>query len=104
MEEATAYYSILDVTPTNEDWIPGYIEPANKLVAQYGGKYLARTSSHERLEGDGESAALRIIIAWPSKEAALAFMKDPNYVPHLKARTAGSRSNHFLIEAKDDLA
>ncbi len=104
MEEATAYYSILDVTPTNEDWIPDYIEPANKLVAQYGGKYLARTSSHERLEGDGESAALRIIIEWPSREAALAFMQDPNYVPHLKARTSGSKSNHFLIEAKDDLA
>ena len=46
------YYSILAVTPTNEDWIPNYIEPANALVAEHGGKYLARTASHERLEGD----------------------------------------------------
>lgn len=99
-----AYYSVLDVTPTNEDWIADYLEPANTLVAKHGGKYLARTASHERLEGEGEGAALRIVIEWPSKEAAIGFMQDPGYVPHLQARTAGSKSNHFLIEAKDDLA
>ena len=98
------YYSVLAVTPTTEDWIPDYIGPANALVAKHGGKYLARTASHERLEGEGEGAALRIILEWPSKEAAQAFMSDPEYVPHLKARTAGSVSHHFLIEGKDDLA
>lgn len=97
-------YSVLEVTPTNEDWIPDYIKPANELVAKHGGKYLARTASHERLEGEGEDAALRIVIEWPSKEAAKAFMSDPGYVPHLEARTAGSISHHFLIEGKDDLA
>jgi len=98
------YYSVLAVTPTDEDWIPDYIGPANALVARHGGKYLVRTSSHERLEGEGEDAALRIIIEWPSKEAAVAFMDDPAYRPHLTARTAGSISHHFLIEGKDDLA
>ena len=98
------YYSVLAVTPTIEDWIPDYIGPANALVAQHGGKYLARTASHERLEGEGAGAALRIIIEWPSKEAALGFMNDQAYQPHLKARTAGSNSHHFLIEGKDDLA
>ncbi len=99
-----SYYSVLAVTPTSEDWIPDYIGPASALVAQHGGKYLARTASHERLEGEGEDAALRIIVEWPSKEAAVAFMNDPVYVPHLNARTAGSTSHHFLIEGKDDLA
>lgn len=99
-----AYYSVLAVTPTSEDWIPDYIGPANKLVTQYGGKYLARTSSHEQLEGEHNDAALRIVIEWPSKEAAIGFMNDPGYVPHLKARTEGSESFHFLIEGKDDLA
>lgn len=99
-----SYYSVLAVTPTSDDWIPGYIGPANALVAEHGGKYLARTSSHERLEGEGENAALRIIIEWPSKEAAIAFMNDPAYRPHLRARTAGSVGQHFLIEGKDDVA
>ena len=98
------YYSVLAVTPTNEDWIPDYIGPANELVAKHGGKYLARTATHEQIEGEKQDAALRIIIQWPSKEAAMAFMADPGYVPHLQARTAGSNSFHFLIEATDDLA
>ncbi|MEM7216092.1 MAG: DUF1330 domain-containing protein [Pseudomonadota bacterium] len=99
-----SYFSVLAVTPTTEDWIPDYIGPANALVAKHGGKYLARTSNHEQIEGDDQPSALRIVIEWPSREAALAFMKDPEYVPHLEARTAGSTSYHFLIEAKDDLA
>ncbi|QSX31088.1 DUF1330 domain-containing protein [Shewanella cyperi] len=98
------YYSVLDVTPTTQEWIPDYIGPANRLVAHYGGKYLARTASHEQIEGQGDKPALRIIIEWPSRQAALDFMQDPEYVPHLQARTAGSISNHYLIEAKDELA
>lgn len=99
-----AYFSVLAVTPTTEGWIPDYIGPANALVAEYGGKYLARTANHEQIEGEDQPAALRIVIQWPSKEAAMAFMSDERYVPHLKARTEGSESFHFLIEAKDDLA
>ena len=99
-----AYYSVLAVTPTAEDWIPDYIGPANALVAKHGGTYLARTASHEQVEGETSDSALRIVIQWPSAEAAKAFMSDPDYVPHLEARTAGSISQHFLIEGKDDLA
>ena len=99
-----AYYSVLDVTPTTDSWIPDYLPTANKLVATHGGKYLARTTSHEQVEGDKQEAGLRIVIEWPSKEAAMAFMDDSAYAPHLKARTEGSTSHHYLIEAKDDLA
>ncbi len=98
------YYSVLDVTPSSEDWIPDYLPTANKLVAKHGGKYLARTASHEQVEGETKEAALRIILEWPSKEAAMAFMNDPEYAPHLEARTNGSTSHHYLIEGKDDLS
>lgn len=102
MEALNMYYSVLEVTPKNTDWIEGYLPTANKLVAKYGGKYLARTGSHERVEGKGGDVALRIIIEWPSKQAALDFMHDPEYAQHLKARTEGSESHHFLIEGKDE--
>lgn len=98
------YYSVLDVTPTSQDWIPDYVEPATRLVQKHGGEYIARTATHERVEGQGDEAALRIIIKWPSKEAAVAFMNEPEYAPHLKARTEGSVSNHYLIEGRDDLS
>ena len=97
-------YSVLDVTRTNQDWIPDYLPTANDRVAAHGGKYIARTSSHTQVEGDDQPAGLRIIIEWPSKGAAQAFMADEAYAPHLKARTAGSVSHHYLIEGKDDFA
>ena len=99
-----AYYSVLAVTPTTDDWIPDYLPTANALVAKHGGTYLARTAAHEQVEGADAPAALRILLEWPSKEAAMGFMNDPEYAPHLKARTEGSASFHFVIEGKDDLA
>ncbi|WP_174688602.1 DUF1330 domain-containing protein [Pukyongia salina] len=98
------YYSVLNVTPTSEEWIPEYIPTASKLVAAHGGKYLSRTVTHEQLEGADAPAAVRVIIEWPSKEAATAFMNDPAYSPFLKMRTNGSNSEHFLLAGQDDMA
>ncbi|MBG78482.1 MAG: hypothetical protein CL570_05580 [Alphaproteobacteria bacterium] len=96
-------YSIIFNTPQTEEWIADYIGPATNAVERHGGKILARTASHERVEGAGDHDAFRTIIEWPSKNAALAFMKDPEYAPHLEARLKGSISHHFLVDEKDDL-
>ena len=99
-----SYYSVLEVTPTTDAGVADYIEPTTRLVTKYCGKYLARTASHENVEGNAEQPALRVIIEWPSKQAAVDFINDAEYAPHLAARTAGSVSHHALIEGKDDLA
>ncbi|WP_310620833.1 DUF1330 domain-containing protein [Flexibacterium corallicola] len=93
-------YSIVAVTPTKEDWIDSYVGPATMLVAKHGGKFLARTAAHEQIEGEKRDAALWIIIEWPTKQAALNFMSDPEYTPHLQRRTAGSKNFHFLVEGE----
>ncbi|WP_158967398.1 DUF1330 domain-containing protein [Paraglaciecola sp. L3A3] len=91
------HYSVIAVTPTNQDWIADYAAATETIVNKHGGKYIARTDSHEYLEGEGSTVNVRVIIQWPSKEAAIAFMTDPEYIPHLQARTAGSDSQHILI-------
>lgn len=99
------YFSVLEVTPTNPDWVEAYLPTTSKLVAKHGGKYIVRTASHEQIEGtEGDKVGLRVIIEWATKEGAQAFMADPEYAPHLKARTDGSISKHWLIEGKDDFA
>lgn len=98
------YYSVLEVTPTRDDWIAAYSDCVEAIVVDYGGQYLARTPRHERLEGQGQDPALRALIAWPTKEAALGFMNDQRYAPHLGARTAGSNSHHVLIAGMDEPA
>lgn len=97
-------YSVLEVTPKTEKWIEDYLPTANKVIARHGGRYLARTQTHEVLEGENREVGLRIVIEWPSMDAARAFESDPEYAPHLEARLAHSRSHHALIAGKDDLA
>ncbi len=41
------YYSVLDITPSTDKWIEGYVSSANRLISKHGGKFLARTTSHE---------------------------------------------------------
>jgi uncharacterized protein (DUF1330 family) len=99
-----AYYSVFLVTPKTDTWIPEYLAVVGPTVAKYGGKYLARTANHERLEGTDASPGLIAILEWPSKEAAKAFYGDAQYQPHLQARLAGAANDAFLIEGKDDFA
>jgi uncharacterized protein (DUF1330 family) len=98
------YYAAVGLTPTSEEWIPGYLSTVTSLVKKHGGKYLARTVNHERLEGDGESPAVMCLIEWPSKEAFESFYSDPDYQPHLQARLAGCKNDIVLVEGKDDFA
>lgn len=97
-------YSILEVTPHHQDWIPDYLPNTSKIIARHGGEYLARTAQHERIEGEGNDPALRILIKWPSVEAAKAFESDPEYRPHLEQRLTNSTSHHVIVEGTDDLA
>ena len=98
------HYAIVSVTPTSDDWIPSYLETVTPLVHRHGGRYLARTADHHRLEGDGPSPALQVILEWPSKEAAEAFYNDPEYAPHRDARLAGAVNDFYLVSGVDDFA
>lgn len=68
---------------------------ANALVAKHG---LARTASHECVDGQDEEVGLRVVIKWPTKEAAENFMADPEYKPHRESDTLRSS---IVIEKRD---
>jgi uncharacterized protein (DUF1330 family) len=97
-----SHYTVVAITPTSTSWIPGYLETVGSLVARHGGRYLARTARHERLEGEGETPAVYTIVQWPSRDAANAFYNDPDYVPHREARRAGATTTYTNIEGVDD--
>jgi uncharacterized protein (DUF1330 family) len=101
---AVAHYAVVFVTPTTDTWIPDYLKVVGPLIEKHGGKYLARTTSHERVEGTGPNPGLIVIVEWPSRAAVEAFYADPAYAPHLQARLAGAVNELFLVEGKDDFA
>jgi uncharacterized protein (DUF1330 family) len=53
------------------------------------------------LEGKPLNTTLIALLQFPSAEAAEAFVLDPKYAPHAKARQGGSDSRFQLIDDTD---
>jgi uncharacterized protein (DUF1330 family) len=97
------YYTVVEIDITDPSWIPEYAKNVTRMVEQSGGRYLARTSSVEKIEGERKKPQTLVIIEWPSKETAEAFYASAEYKPYLQGRLAGAR-NEMLLVAGDDLA
>ena len=97
------YYAVVQINISDDSWMEDYMGPVTALVTKHGGKYLARTMTMEKVEGDAPLPDATVIIEYPSKEAADAFYSDPEYQPYLKSRLAGS-SGDFTLVAGEDIA
>lgn len=95
------YYCVAELEITDQAWIPAYVENVTRMVERYGGKYLARTSNVEKLEGEGPSPQILLIIEWPSRETALAFYESDEYKPYLQSRRQGAKSQLILARGED---
>jgi uncharacterized protein (DUF1330 family) len=96
------YYSVAEIEITDQSWIPAYVENVTRLVEQGGGRYLARTSKIEKLEGERTVPQIFLIIEWPSKDVAKAFYESDEYRPYRQSRIDGAR-NEFLLVAGEDM-
>jgi uncharacterized protein (DUF1330 family) len=97
------YYCVVEVETTDPSWMPAYVQNVTKLVEQRGGRYLARTSTLEKIEGERALPQILVILEWPSKEKAMAFYGSEEYRPYLASRIAGAK-NEFLLAAGEDIA
>jgi uncharacterized protein (DUF1330 family) len=96
------YYSVAEIEITDQSWIPAYVENVTRLVEQGGGRYLARTSKIEKLEGERKVPQIFLIIEWPSKDVAKAFYECDEYRPYRQSRIEGA-TNEFLLVAGEDM-
>jgi len=67
------YYVIAEIEITDQSWLPAYIQNVTGLVERHGGRYLARTSKIDRVEGERKIPQVVVLIEWPSREAAEGF-------------------------------
>jgi uncharacterized protein (DUF1330 family) len=79
-----------------------YVSEVTAMVELRGGRYLARTTKIERIEGERTPPQVLLIIEWPSKEAAEEFYDSEEYRRHREARRKGAR-NEFLLVAGEDV-
>jgi uncharacterized protein (DUF1330 family) len=97
------YYSVAELEVIEQTWISAYVKNVTRLVEQRGGRYLARTSKIEKIEGERRAPQIFLIIEWPSREAAEAFYECDEYRPYRQDRREGSRGE-FLLVAGEDMA
>ena len=96
------YYAVAEMEITDRGWVAEYVKDVTRMVEKRGGRYLARTSKVEKIEGERKSPQVFLIIEWPSKEAAEAFCESEEYRPYRESRIAGAK-NEFLLAAGEDM-
>ena len=93
-----AAYVVGKATVTNDSWVEEYIPKVQALVESYGGRYIARNTEIEKLEGPEDLPTVAVVIEFPSLEQAKEWYDSEAYEPFLKARQGGSISNLILLE------
>ena len=94
-------YLIADVKVTDDGWVPAYAGVVHDIAAKHGGRYLARSGNIDTIEGEGLDTTLIALIQFPDRASLDAFVNDPDYAPHAKARQDGSVSRFHVIDDTD---
>jgi uncharacterized protein (DUF1330 family) len=94
-------YVIADIKVTDDKWVPAYAASVHELVHKHGGKYLSRSGNVKTLEGKPLETTLIALMAFPTAQAAEAFIADPKYAPYMAARQGGSESRFQMIDDVD---
>jgi uncharacterized protein (DUF1330 family) len=95
------YYLIGEIELTDQTWVPDYVKNVTGMVERRGGRYLARTTKIEKIEGERKPLPMVIILEWPSKETAVAFYESEEYRPYRQKRLAGAKNEFLLVTGED---
>ena len=90
-------YVLAEIEITNPEGYKGYTAVVPATVAKYGGKFLTRGGNVEVLEGDWP-ARRRVLIEFPSVEAAKRWWNSPEYEKPMAMRRANSNGRLLLLE------
>jgi uncharacterized protein (DUF1330 family) len=95
------YYTVAELSVTERGWAREYVANVTPMVERYRGRYLARTTALEKLEGEREPAQVVLIIEWPDAQAAAEFYESEEYRPFRERRLAGSTGEFMLVAGED---
>jgi uncharacterized protein (DUF1330 family) len=98
------YYLIVEITITDDSWVPEYVQEVTRMIGQYGGRYLARTPHTQRLEGERALPQVVALIEFPSQEALQAWYSSAEYKPYLQQRLRGATTELTVVPGEDAFA
>jgi uncharacterized protein (DUF1330 family) len=94
-------YTVAEIDVSDPGWVAEYVANVTPLVQARGGRFLARTPSIQKIEGQRTPPQILLLIQWPSWEDAEAFYESEEYRPYLDARRAGSTGEFMLVAGED---
>jgi uncharacterized protein (DUF1330 family) len=92
-----AAYLIVDIDIHNAAGLEEYRKQVPATVTEYGGRFIVRGGTFERLEGDWQPKRL-VLLEFPSVEQAKRWYDSEEYRPLKAMRLEASNSNLILVE------
>ena len=90
-------YVIAEVEVTNPEGYKAYTTMVPGTIEKYGGRFLVRGGAAHVFEGDWPQRR-RVIIEFPTVEAARKWYDSPEYEKPLALRKANSNGRLILLE------
>jgi uncharacterized protein (DUF1330 family) len=90
-------YVIAEIEITNPEGYKAYAALVPATIEQFGGRFLVRGGKAETLEGDWPERR-RVVIEFPSVEAAKKWWDSPEYAKPKALRRANSNGRLLLLE------
>ena len=93
-----AVYALIELEITNMEAMGPYIEAVPEMIAAHGGKYLARAGDTEVVEGGLGEYPLKVILEFPTMEAAKGWYHSSEYQAVHSCRAKNSKCNFVWVE------
>jgi len=91
-----AAFAVAAFDINDRSWVREYLANTAALIQRHGGRYLARGSEHETVEGDHTPDVI-VILEFPTMDALRGWYDDPEYAPLRDARRAGTTGTFHLV-------
>ena len=93
-------YLVVDIVVHDPEQYAGYVEQAPAHVEKHSGKYIVRGGNAALVEG-GWCPSRFVVVEFPSKAHAQAFLDDEAYQAVADIRRASTDSKMILVDGFD---
>ncbi len=91
-------YALIELEITSMDGMGPYMASVSDTVANHGGKYLVRAGNTEIVEGGLGKYPVKVVLEFPSMDAAKKWYNSADYQAILPHRLASSKGNFVWAE------
>ena len=91
-------YALVELAVSNREGLSAYVEAVPATIAAHGGRYLVRGGNPEVVEGSLGEFPRKVILEFPTMEAAKRWYDSEEYQAILPHRTQHSKCNFIWLE------